>query len=430
MAQVYAARTYNIKNMKKLIKVIRWFYPGLQIKRWIGLLILGMFLILISSHLVVRERSQTIQIVYKALLNVGIGILILGTYYLIRSFFEALYPDDDKNLLDIIYARRFLSKGPKIAVIGGGTGLSTILNGLKEYTSNIVAIVTVSDEGGSSGRLREEFGILPPGDIRNCLVSLAEAPKLMKDLFQYRFREGEGLKEHSFGNLFITAMTQVTGSFEEAIKASSKILAIRGRVIPSTLEKVRLKAEYSDGTFQEGENKITAQGKPIKKIYLMPSNVSLNPEALEAIKEAEVIIYGPGSLFTSVIPNLLIEQIVAALANKNTLKLYICNVMTQHGETDGFTAADHLNSLVVHSKREVVNCCLVNSGRLDPGLLLRYAQDKSFPVIFDRERLKKTVSLVFEGDIVSKIDYLHHDSENTAKMVIDIYNYYKKRWKK
>lgn len=392
-------------------------------------MIFGMFLILISSHLVVRETSQTIQIIYKALLNVGIGILILGTYYLIKSFFEALYPDNDKDLLDILYTKRFLSKGPKITVIGGGTGLSTILSGLKEYTSNIVAVVTVSDEGGSSGRLREEFGILPPGDIRNCLVSLAEAPKLMKDLFQYRFKEGEGLKEHSFGNLFITAMTQVTGSFEEAIKTSSKVLAIRGKVIPSTLEKVRLKAEYSDGTFEEGENKITARYKPIKRISLIPSDIYSNPEALQAIKEAEVIIFGPGSLFTSIIPNLLINQVVDELANKKSLKLYICNVMTQHGETDGFTAADHLEALVTHSRPEVVNCCLVNSGRLEYNLLLRYAEDKSFPVIFDRERLKKIVPLVFEGDIVSKIDYLHHDSEKTAKLVIDIYNYYKKRWK-
>lgn len=392
-------------------------------------MILGMFLILISSHLVVRETSRIVQIIYKALLNVGIGILIIGTYYLIKSFFEAIYPDDDKDLLDVIYAKRFLSKGPRIAVIGGGTGLSTILGGLKEYTSNIVAIVTVSDEGGSSGRLREEFGILPPGDIRNCLVSLAEAPKLMKDLFQYRFKEGEGLKEHSFGNLFITAMTQVTGSFEEAIKASSKVLAIRGSVIPSTLDKVRLKAEYNDGTIQEGENKITAEGKSIRRIYLIPANASLNPEALEAIRQAEVIILGPGSLFTSIIPNILIEQLVNEIVNRNTLKLYICNVMTQHGETDGFTAADHLEAIIAHSRRDLVNCCLVNSGRLDYSLLLRYAQDKSFPVIFDRERLKKSVPLVFEGDIVSKSDYLHHDSEKAAKMVMDIYNYCKKKWK-
>jgi uncharacterized cofD-like protein len=415
--------------MKKIIKAIRWFYPGLKIKRWIGLLVLGMFIILISSHLVVREKSQTIQIIYKALLNVGIGILILGTYYLIKSFFEALYPDEEKDLLDIIYAKRFLSRGPKIAVIGGGTGLSTILNGLKEYTSNIVAIVTVSDEGGSSGRLREEFGILPPGDIRNCLVSLAEATTLMKELFQYRFKEGEGLKEHSFGNLFITAMTQVTGSFEEAIKASSKVLAIRGRVMPSTLDKIRLKAEYGDGSIEEGEDKITAKGKPVKKVYLIPPQACANPEAIEAIREADLIILGPGSLFTSIIPNILIGQIAKEVSLKNVLKLYICNVMTQHGETDGFTAADHLEALIAHSSRDLVNCCLVNCGRLDYNLLLRYAQDKSFPVIFDRERLKKSVPLVFDEDIVSKGDYLHHDYEATAKTVMDIYSYCKKRWK-
>jgi uncharacterized cofD-like protein len=415
--------------MNKIIKIIRWFYPGLKIKRWIGLVLLGIILILVSSHLVARETSERTQIIYKALLNVGIGILILGTVYLIKSFFEVLYPEKDRDILDILYAKRFLAKGPRIVVIGGGTGLSTVLNGLKEYTSNIIAIVTVSDEGGSSGRLREEFGILPPGDVRNCLVSLAEAPQLMRDLFQYRFKEGEGLKEHSFGNLFITAMTQVTGSFEEAIKASSEVLAIRGKVIPSTLDKIRLKAEFSDGSTQEGENKITAQGKPIRRIALMPAGTSANQQALEAIKEAEVIILGPGSLFTSVIPNLLIGSISEEIAKRNVLKLYICNVMTQHGETDGFSAADHLQALIVHARHNVINTSLVNSGHLDYNLLLRYAQDKSFPVIFDRERLKKMVPFIFEANIVSARNYLHHDSDKTAKMVMDIYNYYKKRWK-
>ncbi|MFA5271604.1 MAG: gluconeogenesis factor YvcK family protein [Candidatus Omnitrophota bacterium] len=415
--------------MKRFLKITRWFYPGLRIKRWIILLLLGAFMILFSSRLISREQSLMGIIIYRALFTIGIGLFIFGTAYLIKSFFEAIYPDEGKDLLEVIYNKRFLSKGPKIVAIGGGTGLSTILYGLKEYTSNIIAIVTVADEGGSSGRLREEFGILPPGDIRNCLVSLAEASQLMRDLFQYRFTEGDGIKGHSFGNLFITAMTQVTGSFEDAIKTSSKVLAIRGKVVPSSLDKVRIKAEYKDGSIEEGEDKISDGTKPIKKLYLNPSNAHANSEAIDAIREADLIILGPGSLFTSIMPNVLINEISEEIAKINVLKLYICNVMTQHGETDGFTVADHVEALLMHSKKNIVNHCLVNSGRLDYNLLLRYSQEKSFPVIFDRERLRKFGVGVFEADVVSRSNYLHHDSDKTAKVVIESYNEYKKKWK-
>ena len=413
--------------MKKLIKIIRWLYPGLKIKRWISLLLIGIVLILTSYY--IREKIPTDKIFYSILFWVGIGVFILGTFYLLKSFFEVIYPQKDRELIDIIYEKRFLSKGPKIVAIGGGTGLSTILEGLKEYTSNITAIVAVADEGGSSGRLREEFGILPPGDIRNCLVSLAEAPQLMRDLFQYRFKEADGLKGHSFGNLFITALTEVTGSFKDAIEESSKVLAIRGRVVPCSLEKIRLKAEYSDGTTKEGEDKIPEEEKSIKRVSLIPQKVSPNPEAIEAIKEAEIIIIGPGSLFTSIIPNLLIEDISREIAKKEVMKLYICNVMTQYGETDGFTVCDHLKMLIAHSHKDIVNCCLVNRGRLEYRLLVKYAQEKSFPVIFDRECLKKMGVLIFEADVISRVNYLRHDSQKTAKEILNIYNYWKKRCK-
>ncbi|MDD5583956.1 MAG: YvcK family protein [Candidatus Omnitrophica bacterium] len=409
--------------MKNFFKIIRWLYPGLRIKRWIGLLSIGLILILIASpHL--AETRFLMRIAYAVLFAVGIVTLISGTLYLIKSFFDAIYPHEEKDLIDIIYEKRLLARGPKIVAIGGGTGLSAILEGLKEYTSNISAIVAVADEGGSSGRLREEFGILPPGDIRNCLVSLAEAHQLMRDLFQYRFTEGQGIKGHSFGNLFITAMTQVTGSFKDAVEESSKVLAIRGKVIPSSLDWIRLKAEYSDGTTQEGEDKISDEVKPIRRVTLMPSDVHPNPEAIEAIREADVIMLGPGSLFTSIIPNLLIKQISDEIAKREVMKLYICNVMTQRGETDGFTAADHLEILINHSRDNIANCCLVNSGRLEYRLLRKYAQDKSFSVIFDRERLQNMRVRVFEADVVSKENYLHHDSAKTAKEVMNIYNNY------
>lgn len=413
--------------MKKIVKIIKWFYPGLKIKRWITLLLLGVTLILLSSP---NISQDTLKVFYSILFTLGVIALIIGTASLIKSLFEAIYPYKEKELIDIIFEKRFLAKGPKIVAIGGGTGLSTVLEGLKEYTANITAVVTVADEGGSSGRLREEFGILPPGDIRNCLVSLAEAPQLMRDLFQYRFKEGDGIKGHSFGNLYITALTAVTGSFKDAVEESSRVLAIRGRVVPSCLDNIRLRAEYNDGTLREGEDKIPIEGKAIKRIYLIPEDAQSNPEAIDAIKHAEIIILGPGSLFTSIIPNLLIEQIRNTVFGQDAMKLYICNVMTQRGETDGFTAADHLETIISNVGENLVNCCLVNSGRLEYNLLLKYAQEKSFPVIFDRERLKRMGVLVFEADVVSKYNYLRHDSEKTAKEIIKIFNFYKKEWKK
>lgn len=415
--------------MKKFIKIIKWFYPGLRIKRWVILLFLSFFLLVLSAIRLVHDTNLILKIFDSLLFVFSFIGFVAGMRFLIKSFFEVIYPGKNKEIIDIIYEKRFLSKGPKIVAIGGGTGLSTILEGLKEYTANITAIVAVADEGGSSGRLREEFGILPPGDIRNCLVSLAEAPQLMRDLFQYRFKEGDGIKGHSFGNLFITAMTQVTGSFKDAVKESSIVLAIRGKVLPSSLDKMRLKAEYSDGTTKEGEDKIPREEKAIRRIYLIPQDAKPNPEVIEAIREAEIIVFGPGSLFTSIIPNLLIEQVKEEIVKRDVMKLYLCNVMTQHGETDGFTAFDHLERIISHTNRDIVNCCLVNSGRLKHNLLIKYAQEKSFPVIFDRERFKRKGILIFEGDVVSKSNYLRHNSQNTAKEIMNVYSYMKKRWK-
>jgi len=411
--------------MNKFLKIIRWFYPGLRIKRWIFLLLVGIASIFVSSNFLSKEMHFALRIFTTIVFALGFGALIIGVAYLIKSFFDAIYPHKDKDLIDIIYEKRFLAKGPKIVIIGGGTGLSTILEGLKEYTTNIAAIVTVADEGGSSGRLREEFGILPPGDIRNCLVSLAEAPQLMRDLFQYRFQDGEGMKGHSFGNIFITALTEVTGSFKDAVKESSKVLAIRGEVIPSSLDRIRLKAEYVDGSTKEGEDKIPKVDKPIKYISITPQDAKANPEALEAIKGADMIIVGPGSLFTSILPNLLINGVSSEIAKKDILKLYICNVMTQSGETDSFTAGDHIECLIKHTNKDIINYCLVNAGRLDYELLLKYSQQKSFPVIPDKNRIRKMGVTVLEDDFASRIDYLRHDPKKIAKRIISAYNIWK-----
>ncbi len=414
--------------MKRIIKFVKWFYPGLRVKRWLSLLSLSLFFLIYASVRLYFDTVLVLRVFNTLLLLISFFGVIISLSSLMQSFFQVIYPQGKKGMIDLIYEKRFLSKGPKIVAIGGGTGLSTLLEGLKEYTANITAIVTVADEGGSSGRLRQEFGILPPGDIRNCLVSLAETPQLMRDLFQYRFKEGEGIKGHSFGNIFITAMTQVTGSFREAIKESSIVLAIRGKVLPSSLEEMRIKADYFDGTTIEGEDKIPVTTSSIKKLSLVPEDAKPNPEAIAAVKEADIIILGPGSLFTSVIPNLLIKDLQEEISRKQIMKLYICNVMTQEGETDSYTASDHLEKIVSHTKKNLINCFLINSGRLTSDLLTKYASQKSFPVLFDRGKLRGMGVSVYEADIINRTNYIRHDPYKTAREVIRIYNKRRKKW--
>lgn len=414
--------------MKKFIKVIKWFYPGLRVKRWVSLLLLSLFFLIFSAVRLSFDTLFLLKVFDVFLLVISLIGVVVGLSSLMHSFFQVVYPQNQQGMIDLIYEKRFLSKGPRIVAIGGGTGLSTLLEGLKKYTANITAIVTVADEGGSSGRLREEFGILPPGDIRNCLVSLAETPQLMRDLFQYRFKEGQGIKGHSFGNLFITAMTQVSGSFKDAIKESSIILAIRGKVLPSSLLNLRIKADYLDGTTTKGENRIPQNKSKIKKLHLVPEDAKPNPEAIAAVKEADIIIFGPGSLFTSVIPNLLIKDLRDAISRRQVMKLYVCNVMTQEGETDDYTAADHLQQIISHTNKDIINCFLVNSGRLTSDLLSNYAKQKSFPVLFDRKRLRKMGVSIYEADVIDRADHLRHNPYKTAREIIRIYNKRRKKW--
>ncbi|MBI4597939.1 MAG: YvcK family protein [Candidatus Omnitrophica bacterium] len=313
-----------------------------------------------------------------------------------------------------------MTKGPKVVVIGGGTGLSTLLHGLKHYTTNITAIVTVADDGGSSGRLRKEFDMIPPGDIRNCLVALADTEPLMQQLFQYRFAEDSALKGHNFGNLFLTAMTKITGDFERAIQASSKVLAIRGRVVPSTNAKVRLVAEHEDGTVTQGETNISHATVPIRRIYLEPAGCRPSTEALQAIHDAQVIILGPGSLFTSIIPNLLVEHMVDAIVQSKALKAYICNVMTQSRETSGFKASDHVRALITHTNPGLLHVCLVNTEPVPPLLLEKYREEDAFPVEADIRRIREMGYQVVSGNIINTENYVRHDPDKVAKVVIQL----------
>jgi uncharacterized cofD-like protein len=331
-------------------------------------------------------------------------------------------PQRTEQLVDIVYQKRqerFLEKGPRVVAIGGGTGLATLLSGIKNYTKNITAIVTVTDTGGSSGRLRDELDILPPGDIRNCLVALADAEPLMLELFQYRFENGSGLKGHSFGNLFITALSKVTGDFDRAIKESSKVLAIRGSVIPSTLEKVALVGEFEDGEIVEGETNITSRSKVLKRVWIKPEDCHATQEALDAIENADLIIYGPGSLYTSVLPNLLIRDILARILEAEARKFYIANVMTQPGETDGFSVYDHLNSLIQHTDPRIIDSVFVNTKPIPAYLLERYRAQNAYPARLDTERIRERGYEVFEGDMIKLGEQVRHDPVSLAKFIFE-----------
>jgi uncharacterized cofD-like protein len=309
------------------------------------------------------------------------------------------------------------SRGPKIVVVGGGTGLGTILRGLKEITSNITAIVTVADDGGSSGRLRKEFGILPPGDIRNCLVALADLEPLMERLMQYRFKSGSGLSGHNFGNLFLTVMTEITGDFEAAIKESSKVLAVRGQVLPATLEHVVLQAELADGTLVTGESQISKSQSPIRRIFLQPRDVKPVDEALTAIAEADLIILGPGSLFTSIIPNLLVAGITAAIKASKATRVYICNAMTQPGETDNLSASDHIKQIYRHTGAGLIDIALVNTAVIPARMLDRYAEERAFPVEPDLEKIKAMGILPLGEELIAKSRVIRHDAHKLAVII-------------
>jgi uncharacterized cofD-like protein len=374
---------------RKATAARKWLYPGLGVKRWLLLLLLGITMLGLgfadllndigtsSSPLSPAWRTLTLQIIPSwalmlGLVLIGFGLSGLATYQLIRSLLAAFVPPGNTSVVDIVYRHRQRQRGPKVVALGGGTGLSALLSGLKAYTDHITAIVTVADDGGSSGKLRRELGVLPPGDFRNCIAALADDEALTTQLFQYRFpamrREadnGHTLDGHSFGNLFITAMASVTGSFEKALVESGRVLAIRGQILPSTLENVTLCADLVDEAEAvrrvAGESAIPEARLPIERVYFEPANVPAYPPALRAILDADLIIAGPGSLFTSVLPNLLVDDITRAIRASKALKIYVCNVATQLGETEGFTLDDHVQAIERHIGSGILPFVLANN---------------------------------------------------------------------
>ncbi|MFZ5597154.1 MAG: gluconeogenesis factor YvcK family protein [Bacillota bacterium] len=414
---------------------LKWFYPGLKIKRWIVLAAGGAFLIVSGTALLVGSLlplSRYLLLEWGRhlygplssppgaafLFLLGMYLMIMGLIRTFRSVVFTLAPEDGLRLIDVLYTRRYLNRGPRIVVVGGGTGLSVLLRGLKKYTNNITAIVSVADDGGSSGRLRGDLGILPPGDIRNCLVALADKESLMEDLLQYRFSTGE-LAGHSLGNLLIAAMHDLAGGFHQAIRGMSRVLAVRGQVLPSTLQNICLGAEFSDGAVVFGESNIPRYGRKIKRIFLRPAECYPLPEALQAIAEADAVVLGPGSLYTSILPNLMVNGLADSIAKSGAIKIYVCNIMTQPGETDGYSASAHIRAILAHAGK-VIDFAVVNRGDVPKALRDRYSKERSIPVALDIKEIEKMDIRAVPEQLMAVGDVVRHDPDKLARIILKL----------
>ncbi len=445
-----------MKMFNKKVKIPKdaiWLVPGLKVKRWFALSIIGSVLAVLGAtfvfkleplYYIVKTAKEIFHIVPPE--PVGIAFIILGALLFIFAWKKTNLSMMDTNDADsrrikdsigeVLYRRMKLNHGPKIVAIGGGTGLSMLLRGVKKLTNNITAIVTVGDDGGSSGRLREQMGVLPPGDIRNCIAALADDDNIVTKLFQYRFKAGEGLEGHSFGNLFITAMTAICGDMVSAIKESSKVLLIRGRVLPATCDDMKLYAQMEDDSIVKGESNIPEAGKKIMKLGCEPANCRPTPDTVEAILDADIIIMGPGSLYTSVISNFLVKDITKAVWQSKAKKIYVCNAMTQPGETDNYSASDHVKTIFDHaridgiddSNKNFFDAVLVNNF-IPRNLSEKYEQAGSLPVEIDITELRKLNVEVVERNLLedNHDGYVRHSCTKIAK---SIYYWYKKSLKK
>lgn len=408
----------------------KWMTPGMGVKRWFGLSVLGFFLFTIGIMVLADVPSElwtSLRSRFSVRTTLGSGAAVFGLVMIVLSIvrgfltmYRAVAPNPNRKLVDVLYERRQLETGLKIAAMGGGTGLSSLLRGLKPMTSNLVAVVTVCDDGGSSGRLSKDLGMLPPGDIRNCLVALADDESLLGELFSYRFQDGNGLSGHSFGNLFLAALTEVVGDFEEAIQVSSQVLASRGKVLPTTLDTVTLCARLKDGSVVRGESSIPKAVGTIDHVFLDPPTARPTTDVISSLKSADAVILGPGSLFTSVIPNLLVEGVEEVLRQLSVPRIYVCNVMTQPGETDGYGAADHLEALERHIGAGLVDTIIVNIATPSEEMLLRYRAQGAEPVAPQLERLEKMGVKVVGANLLSDHDLVRHDSERLATTLFDL----------
>ena len=416
-----------------LRKAIRWLYPGLRVKRWLLLLTVGLAAISLGVMLLFNLRifelmgsiggPRRATLMGAVAMGVGLLAVVVALQQLVRSVACALHPEAGDRLVDLMLQERRLAVGPNVVAVGGGTGLSTLLRGLKTYTTNLTAIATVADDGGSSGRLRTDMGMPPPGDIRNCLVALADEEPLMTELFDYRFNgQAGGLGGHSFGNLLIAALTEITGDFEQAIREASRVLAIRGRVLPPTADTVSLCARLKDGTVVRGESAISAAGGQVEYVYLNPSGPRLVDEARSAIENADLIVIGFGSTFTSVIPNLLVPAFTETMARSRAVKVFVCNIMTQPGETAGFSASDHIKAIQRHTGELPFDYVLMNTGPIAEHILEAYHREDADVVEPDYAEVARMGLIPIRADMVSVSadGWVRHNPAVVARKLMEL----------
>ena len=437
--------------MTRSQRAVRWLQPGLVVKRWVLTSGLGLLMALVGGavwadlkpiYWILETLSWLLgtlttvlprEFTGPILLLVGVALVLWGQSRSFGSIQQALAPDKDTVLIDALQAQSRLNRGPNIVAIGGGTGLSTLLSGLKRYSSHITAVVTVADDGGSSGVLRRELGVLPPGDIRNCLAALSTEEPLLTRLFQYRFSAGGGLEGHSFGNLFLSALTAITGNLETAITASSRVLAVQGQVVPATNVDVRLWAELENGQRIEGESNIGHAPSPIVRLGCVPSRPPALPRALDAIANADLIVLGPGSLYTSLLPNLLVPEIVSAIQRSRAPRLYICNLMTQPGETDGLDVRGHLRAIEAQLaslglSQRLFSAVLAQDDLANSALIKFYQARGAEPVLCDAKGLRKDGYDVTQAPLqgARPTSTLRHDSRSLALAVMRFYRKHKR----
>jgi uncharacterized cofD-like protein len=411
---------------------LEWLYPGLGIKRWLLLACVG-GVVLVYSAIFAAGAFWSQQLLrglglaflhdkHWAAVVLAVDGILLGAIVLLVGVRRAwLFQQTSPETVSEIRAAGRLARGPRVVAIGGGNGLATLLRGLKTETSNLTAVVTMADDGGSSGLLRRDMGMPPPGDLRNCLVALADDESLMSQLFQYRFPDVGGLQGHSFGNLFMAALTEVTGDFERAVQESTHVLKVRGRVLPSTLDDLVLHAQLEGGDQVSGESTITAAERLPRRVWLTPSAPRPLPQAIAAITKADLVVLGPGSLYTSVIPNLLIAEVRAAIKDTRAWVVYVCNVMTQPGETDGYTAGDHVDALYRHGLVGLVDVVLVNDAPVSDDLVASYRRFGARPVAVDGQRLKEQgVKVVHAAMAAESGVVVRHDPASLTQALLRV----------
>jgi len=410
-------------------------FPGLRLKRWFFLIVLSIIVLYVGFSGIMSQHTGGIHLRppmiveledhLKHLKFIDFLLMLLaiwGIFFALRRMLFSLLtvyaPAREKEFINMTYQRMRLRRGPRIVAVGGGTGLPNVLSSLKHYTINLTAVVTVADDGGSSGRLRKAFGTPPPGDIRNCIVALSDQETLMKDLFQYRFKGHGDLKGHSFGNLFITVMKEITGDFGMAVEESSKVLATRGTVMPVTFDEMTLQARLKNGKTITGESLIPLGKSPIDRILLKEKRVRPNKDVLKAILEADAVVLGPGSLFTSVLPNLLIPEVAETIALSRAVKIYVCNVMTQPGETDRYKVSDHVKTLLKHTGPNFVHYVIANKEKVPQKLLARYEAYGQEPVTVDDEAVKETGVRLLKANLLHREDFVRHSPEKLGRAII------------